>query len=157
MAKRSIIGAREVPEPIVSGPPKVEDVLTEVGRNWLGSGYVHGAAQDIPRDPYDLASWWVNRQAKSSAFDRPTQHTKRDGSGTYWKSPYVDRMKYTLTKFLVQDKEFQRLIIAAAEDGIFWRGDSREFFVSVIAESGKTKQAGYRSEAIAKMRSFVGA
>lgn len=156
MAKRSIIEAREVPEPIVSGPPKVEAVLAAVGRLWLGSDYTHRAYSEIPRNPDDLATWWVRHQAPPHAIDRPTQHTKRDGSGTFWKSPYVERMKYTLTKFLVQDKDFQRLIIAAAEDGIFWRGDAREFFVSVIVESGKTKQVGYRAEAIAKMRAFLG-
>jgi len=153
MARKSILENRDTP--VQSGPPSAEDVLTEVASNWLNSRLVHKADPGIPRNPRDLASWWMKHQQQPDHYaDRPTQHTKRDQTGTYWKTPYIDRVKYTLTKFLHEEKDFQRIIIAAAEEGIFWRGDSRSFFMGLIAERDKAKSPGYKTEAIRKMQSL---
>ena len=74
-----------------------------------------------------------------------------------WKSPYVDRLRYTLTAFLQLAKDFQGLIISAAEDGIFWRGDTKEFFLAVLGEHDMMKQdPDYRGKAMQKMRRYAG-
>ena len=142
---------------VVQGPPKVEDILAEIASRWLSSNLVRKADQRIPTNPQDLATWWIKNQSQPhERFDRPRQDSKRDG-GVFWKTPYIDRVAHTLKVFLTLDKGFQGLIIAAAEDGIFWRGDSREFFISLIAEHSEMKNnPGYRQEAIQKMRAYLG-
>ena len=143
---------------MIDAPPKVHEVLAGISAKWLES---HSRADSrIPRNADELAHWWVDRQSPpNERFDRPVQQPKLDGSGMYWKTPYIDRIRSTLIKFLSLDPGFQGLIIAAAEDKIFWRGDSREFFLSVIHEHEKMRKVGveaYRSEALRKLRAVTG-
>lgn len=153
---KSILDNREAPQSF-DGPPRAEDVLTEIASRWLSSSFVHKADPRIPKNPRDLAVWWMRNQSPPhERFDRPTQQVKRDGSGMFWKTPYADRLACTLKAFLSLDKGFQGLIVAGAEDGIFWRGDSREFFMSLIAERDKMRNnANYRQEASQKMRAYL--
>ena len=141
-------------------PPKAQDVLIPVASAFLASRMVHHADSRIPRNANELVHWWMDRQSRpSERFDRPVQESKRDGSGLFWRTPYTDRIRHTLIKFLSLDSGFQGLIIAAAEDKIFWRGDSREFFLSVIHEHEKMRKVGveaYRSEALRKLRAVTG-
>jgi hypothetical protein len=142
---------------MTDAPPKVHEVLAGIAAKWLES---HSRSDSrIPRNPDELAHWWVDRQSPpNERFDRPVQQPKLDGSGMYWKTPYIDRIRSTLIKFLSLDSGFQGLIIAAAEDGIFWRGDSMEFFFSVISEREKMRAVGvvaYRDMAAKQAAAFV--
>ena len=153
---KSILDNREAPQKL-DGPPKVEDVLAEIASRWLSSTFVRKADQRIPTNPQDLATWWIKNQSQPhERFDKPTQQSKRDG-GVFWKTPYIDRVAHTLKVFLTLENGFQGLIIAAAEDGIFWRGDSREFFISLIAEHSKMRNnTNYRQEVLQKLRKYLG-
>lgn len=156
MAKR-LTDHREEYAPIHTGPPKAHDVLANIATEWLGSRLIHKAHPGIPRNANELPAWWMKHQAPPTDLDTPSQHSTRDGSGTVWRVPYIDRVAYTLTRFLRIEKSFQGLIIAAAEDGIFWRGDSQEFFIALIAEHDRMKLTpNYRAGAIQKMRGAVG-
>lgn len=136
---KSILDNRETTQKS-DRPPEVVDVLAEIASRWLDSNFVHKADPRIPRNPRDLAVWWIKNQSPPhERFDRPTQESKRDGSGAFWKTPYIDRLRYTLNAFLRLDKGFQGLIIAATEDRIFWRAESREIFLAIIAEHEKMK------------------
>jgi hypothetical protein len=140
-------------------PPKADEVLGRIAVAWLGSRDVHRADQRIPRNPQELAQWWIRMQPPPiEPFDRPQQQTKWDGTGTFWKTPYIDRIRNTLIKFLSLGHEFQGLIIAAAEDGIFWRGDSKAFFIAVISETEKMHAMGieaYRGKAEKQTEEFI--
>jgi len=72
---------------------------------------------------------WVRMQDPHDKFDAPYRPKKA------WAWPYADRLKGNLKKYLQIDVEFQGLIISAAEDGIFWRGEDRNFFNLVIDEA----------------------
>lgn len=142
---------------MIDSPPKAEDVLTEIASRWLSSDSARKADPKIPTNHRDLAAWWIKNQSPPhERFDRPTQDSKRDGSGTFWKTPYIDRLRHTLNAFLRLDKEFQGLIISAAEDGIFWRGDSREIFLAMIAEHEKMKNdPKYKQASAMKARAHL--
>ena len=139
-------------------PPKVVDVLTPIAEKWLVSSRVPRADPRIPRNSVDLADWWIHRQPLPDAvFDRPHSQSRRSGEGSYWVTPYHDRLCASLKTFLCLDRDFQSLIISCAEDKIFWRGDSREFFIGVINEHEKMRRVGvetYRREAKENMHRF---
>ena len=82
-------------------PPKTEEVLAAIAQKWLGGKYVYRADDRIPRDPFDLARWWMKNQSPpKEPYDRPTQHNRRDGSGTFWRTPYAEWLRHTLINFV---------------------------------------------------------
>jgi hypothetical protein len=63
-------------------------------------------------------------------------------------------VKYLLCVYLGATLDLQQLVVAAREDGIFWRGDDYPAFVCVIDETEKMRNLGlieYRRQARATM------
>lgn len=122
------------PQP-VSRPPLAVDVLTIVAEEVLQSST--GSHESVPRVAPTLARWWMHQQEPPHPFmDRPQSRSRRDG-GTYWLTPYADRIAHTLREFMRLNADFQGWIVAAREDGIFWRGEDREQFRRLIIETEK--------------------
>lgn len=140
-----------------NGPATANDVLAAVTAEWMRSRYYHSAADSIPRTPADVARWWPTLQERPCEItERAQKMAKKDGSGVFWKTPYIDRIKFTLEKFLRLDSEFQELIIAAAEEKIFWRGEDRKFFLGVIRENDKMMaDQNYKKNVFRSMRSAL--
>lgn len=150
MAKKKVGQSRDN---FPSAPPRTVDVLVILAKALVRK--ISRADDRVPRDPNDLAYWWMKMQSPpNEQYDKPKEEARKDGTGPYWKTPYTDRIGFNLVKFVEQDKGFQGLIIAAAEEGFFWRNDSRSFFMKLISENDKMKKVGvkkYRKETLQKM------
>ena len=73
----------------------------------------------------------------------------------WWDWPYEARAIFLFRKYMTCDEEFQKFIIAAREDNIYWRGDEPEFFYLVVKEHERMKEMGvekYQQEALKKLK-----
>lgn len=137
-------------------PPLIEDELMKV----LGRFMAHKSLPVfMPPVPIDAARWWIDQQELPKPEDRPRQVSVVGDEGVRWICPYHQRLCYTLAKFLTIPTADQRIILAAREENIFWRGDEMYFFMMVIDETQKMRKMGvaaYREEALKKMKTFMG-
>lgn len=137
-----------------SRPPLLKDVLTEIAQSAINSNYrLH---EMMPGTAQGIAAWWPTQQEQPTRFDTPTLGNKKSGDGKYWRTPYIDRVGATLRQFFAAPEHFQTLILAAAEDNIFWRGEDIESFGVVIRETEQMRKIGvaeYRKQAMQKMKS----
>lgn len=72
--------------------------------------------------------------------------------------PYAENAKYLLKKFLNGSFELQTIVVAAREDGIFWRGDELDNFYKIIDETEKMRTMGiaeYKRQALRSMRNLL--
>lgn len=100
-----------------------------------------------------IADWFLKLVEKPDRSEAPkvVQHKK----GSRWEWPYEDRVLYLFHKFINLDEDYKNYIIAAAEDGVHWRGDEKESFYNIVAENEKMRLMGaekYREEALLKMK-----
>lgn len=127
-------------------PPHVLDVLEDFLRQ-----YARPLPEPMPANPRQAAQWWLAHQKPA---DERHEAPRTGKSGT-WICPYHDRVLYTLRRFLSLSPADQRIILAAHEDGISWRGDEMDRFMDIIHEHGEMQRLGvqaYRAEALRKMR-----
>lgn len=71
-----------------------------------------------------------------------------------WIWPYETRVIVLFKTYMSCDTEFQKFIIAAREDDIYWRGDDPDFFYLVVKEHERMKVMGvekYQQEALNKL------
>ena len=134
-------------------PPMVEDDLIKVLGRYMA---YHKLPDFMPPAPVDAARWWMEQQEQPKDDERPRQTSIHGGEGRRWICPYHMRVSYTLEKFLNQMTEKERrIIMAAGDDNIFWRGEEMDFFMLAIEETGRMRKMGteaYRIEAIDKMK-----
>jgi len=128
----------------------------------------------MPPAPTDAARWWIDMQEKPAPHEAPHRHpvaasNGRDEKPKYrWITPYTDRLRDNLRIFLTLTHEQHRLIIAAREDDIYWRGDDvehrnkyldgRTAFENVIYETERMRKIGvdaYKAEALQRMRKMT--
>jgi len=150
-------------------PPTTLDVLTEIISDHTGR-----RPQAMPPAPTDAARWWIDMQEKPAPHEAPHRHpvaasNGRDEKPKYrWITPYTDRLRDNLRIFLTLTHEQHRLIIAAREDDIYWRGDDvehrnkyldgRTAFENVIYETERMRKIGvdaYKAEALQRMRKMT--
>lgn len=120
----------------------------------------------MPLDPRSAAQWWVRHQAlrahnEQDELKETTPKKAYDEPRQYWSTPYLDRLRLNVRKFLRLSSVDQKIIIGCAEEKIFWRGDDMDIFYhrenSIYNENLKMREMGikaYRAETIAKMRSL---
>lgn len=115
--------------------------------------------EKMPESAFEAVSWFI-RLVEGQWWGESLREKPVNTGGMVWIWPYADRVKYLLNIFLKADKKLQELVISAREDKIFWRGDDFEFFVGVIDETEKMREAGivkYKKQAIASMKhAFAG-
>lgn len=134
-----------------SGYPTLADVHTELAAILRR----HKAEHCLPPDPLDAARAWLTVIEKPKAGEQPQQYSK--GERVFYRWPYAERAVYCLLRFLTLDERGQRLILAAREDEIFWRGDDLDFFRRVIDETFALRDMGveaYRADASKKLRAL---
>jgi len=136
------------------GRPILADLeadMVQVLRTSSSDHPTHG----IPKDENAAIDWFMRLVEPEHRTERPQEI--RNKSGQSWRWTYADRVLYLLRKYLVAPLELQQLVVAAREDGIFWRGDDYPFFVCVIDETEKMRDLGlveYRRQARAAMGSL---
>lgn len=129
-------------------PPQIESVLIDqLGRikHAKGSKYLDSVTPQLTGSAREAVSWFLRVMEPPSRFEavRAIRGRNKDGEEKItWQTPYHGRMTYLLTRFCSEPVEYQELIIAAAEDGIWWRGDSRPMFERVIKHTARFRQLG---------------
>jgi hypothetical protein len=106
----------------------------------------------MPGDGSQAVTWFLNLVEAEHRTERPAEVITKQGKSWVW--AYAERIKYLLRKYLMAPLELQQLVVAAREDGIYWRGDDYPFFIIVIDETEKMRGMGlteYRRQARAAM------
>ena len=115
------------------------------------------------------ARWWVDEMQEpwNRATEMPRLTSVQGNSDKQrWISPYQDRVVQCLRIFLLLPEARQRIVVAARQDGFWWRGEYETVtdwetgkkvwcFSLVLREYERQQQMGrdeYRKHAIARMR-----
>lgn len=117
-------------------------VIEEVGRRPAGMPYSYA----------DGAKWLRER-----VLDRmcPDEAPRKHNRGDAWNWPYLTRCIVHAREFLQMPANHQAAVLAAREDGVFWRGEPIEDLMRVHAEHQRMVDMGpdaYRKEAIKRLR-----
>jgi len=96
----------------------------------------------LPAQPIEAAERFITiiGNQKPNEKIRLITNVKKNREFYIW--PYAENAKYLLTKFLNASFELQTIVIAAREDGIYWRGDELDIFYKIIEETEKMKSMG---------------
>jgi len=137
--------------------PTMADVYADVERI-----IVRVPAEERPEKmrctPRDAARWWITAvMQQHQPCESPVKHQVRGGDGYRWDWPYQRRVVDCLKLFLTLPVDFQHYIAAAAEDGIYWRGEHKRMFVEIVAETERMREVGsdsYRRGVLNRMRDF---
>lgn len=133
-------------------PPKIEESLCLVIAERLAR---KGLPHEMPQVPIEVAGWWMTMQEAPGPFDNPHRVPLMGGDGYRWECPYHRRLEYTLRKFMDMKPDERRMIVAAREDRVYWRGDDIWFFMHVIGETTRMRGMGvatYREESLKRMK-----
>jgi len=136
--------------PIADRPPLVEDELNAVIAEFTKHSPLPNC---IPKPLESIAAWWMNIVEPPKGDERPYRI-----SAGRWICPYHNRVRYLLRKFLHLSEPDRRLILAAREENIFWRGEDRAFFETTITYYGKMRAVGveaYRDACLKKTNGFL--
>jgi len=98
----------------------------------------------FPVNMLDAAIYWKSKQEPpNEATERVEwQSAPKHREGGFWRSPYIDRVAFSLQKFLSMDSPRQFFIIENIDKGCAWRGDGIGFYRRVIEETAKMKEMG---------------
>ena len=155
MRDKRLTGKFERPQQnIGSRPPLVETEINSLLASWAER---NSLPECIPRSLVD--EWWLNMMEPPQPEETPRQVPLNSGEGSRWVCPYHSRILYTLSIFLRLSVSDQRIVVAAREDGIFWRGDTIKFFMLVIDETQRMRKIGvenYRLESLRRMGKLLG-
>jgi len=101
-------------------------------------------------------TWFRNLIEPQRHSERVQQVPTKTGQAWVW--PYGNRVKHLLRDYLRADTKLQDVIKAAREDKIYWRGDTLDFFMTVIDETEKMRKVGvaaYRSRTMQIMKAAI--
>lgn len=125
------------PESDLSKPPKVEDVLAIIIRDWTGKR--RSIPECMPKGEYHAASWFLDLMEQPHAFlDTPEPiRSMKTGDISAWRTPYHDRVSLLLHKFLRLSEPHQVFVVEYIGKGVPWRGESIEQYGSICREHGQ--------------------
>ena len=153
MQDKRLTGKFEKPQTYTgSRPPMVEDEINTVIRQFSSKRHL---PECMPKNFSDVAGWWISKIEPPKETEHPQSMSTADGEGIRWVCPYHNRVLYTLRKFINSSNKDCQYILAAREDGIFWRGDDISFFIGVVAETVRMRKIGvknYREECLDRMK-----
>lgn len=113
---------------------------------------------DVPQGER-LASWWSSMQEPyEPALERPRQVPVLGGDEYRTEYPYHDRMRETLWRYLCAPQSLRRLVVAAREDGHWWRGEDAAMLLGIMAERERMADMGssaYRQRSMARARELL--
>lgn len=120
----------------------------------------------MPREDDAAAWWWIGMQEPyDQRSDQPRQVPIFGKNDEYRiEYPYIKRICQTLTIFLNLPERKQQIVIAAREDGFWWRGEHEDVlsngevvwqFALVLREYERQQEIGadaYRAECLKRMK-----
>lgn len=149
--------AQQIERRELAGQPDPREALKDFLRSWMDRGKSWG--YEMPDTPQMAADWWINTmQEPCGGNEVMRKMTKKfaKSSGDYtWQYPYLDRLLYTVRKYLMMSREDQVVIVGCIDEKVPWRGDDIDFFYnhehSVYNETMKMRETDpteYRQTAI---------
>ena len=113
------------------------------------------------RSTAEIAQWFLN--AVFNPIDKLTEEVNRwqSESGARVSTPYADRVRYLIKKFLHLPADDHGYVLAAAQDGIHWRGDDMDLFHRIVDETlhyltlNPTEKGRYKRASDMRRRAFV--
>ncbi|GAH88277.1 unnamed protein product [marine sediment metagenome] len=110
----------------------------------------------FPVDNLEAVNYWRELMEKPNEHTEAVEwiHTKNGGE---WKTPYIDRMVYTLKKFLALSETHQAFIIDGIENkNTPWRGDDIDMYKMVLEETQKMRlnPGEYKDKAFQVLKNF---
>jgi len=98
----------------------------------------------FPVNRLEAAQYWKSKQEPpNEATERVEwQSAPKHREGGFWRSPYIDRVAFTLKRFLALDSPRQFFVIENIDKGCAWRGDGIGFFKMVIQEHKRMQEMG---------------
>lgn len=146
----------------MSEKPNVENVRQAVHDTL--QRYLEVRQQTILPDPMppnigSAVEWWVKTmQAPQGRHEAPHHAPVVGGRGSRWEYAYQTRVVDNLRRFLRLPRKDRDMIVAAREDGVYWRGESIQQLIAITGEHAKMRQVGGKEYAkaiapgLAKMR-----
>lgn len=96
----------------------------------------------MPIDVETAAKWFLAMiEPVNDQRERPRQ-VNVIGGGTRTVYPYLERVRHCLHRFLRADRDFQRYVHSASEDGVYWRGEDQRMFRTVVDETLVMREIG---------------
>lgn len=109
-----------------------------------------------PANVEDCAVWW--REQMQEPEYRGETKIRSGGDGTdqapNWDCGYAVRCRSSLLRFLALTEQERKFVIAARQDGVFYRGEAMAHFVDIVEETMRQREMGaeaYRLAAISSM------
>lgn len=158
------------PETMVEVP---EEELVKVMAKWLNKSMRRLPAL-MPQSLPEAARWWMAMQEPfNKRYDQPRQVPVfgRTDDSYRIECPYIRRICNTVIIFLRMKPHKQKLVVAAKEDGFWWRGEEEDvwrkgadgkpekvwLFTNVLREYERQREIGteaYRLEAVKRMKAM---
>lgn len=121
--------------------PTLEDLAGQLGR-LLARIPPDRWPERMPTDRTDAGRWFLDLIPPESRAERPDLVPVRGKQANAWHWPFAVRAGILIRKFCNVPPAFQRLIVAAAEDGHRWNGEDEPGFVRYIEEREKQAEDG---------------
>lgn len=142
-----------------NGPPNRYDELMAIVRDGSPSRLE-------PRDHGQAVNWYSALfEGPDGTWERPEEKSRlkrvngQEQMVSWWRDPYIERMRCLVQAFRAADVQLQSYVVAAQEDGMPWRGEPLEQFKLVVSEYERmremTREHG-RDHAVAEMRKRAG-
>lgn len=112
----------------------------------------------VPAGNKTAAAWFLDFLIEP--YDKDCDKAMNTHAGGYI-ALYRQRVADYVRRFLDLSQQDQRYVIAAREDGCYWRGDDMAIFPNIVDETVKyksmtdTEKAAYRKSCIAAIKSFT--
>lgn len=104
-------------------------------------GRVKTIPKELPPSKDDAVKYLLGLfEPADEHWERPVTEVGRYSGEPHTQYPYVDRVRYLTRKYIGATKDTRKLIAAAREDGVFWRGEDERTFAAVIHETMSYRQ-----------------
>ena len=135
--------------------PTMDDLLSDIAGAIMETKAHQLPAQIQHARPRESAQWLLGILSCGQAIPGPRKIGR--GKNAHWDWPERTHYATLAQHFLALEHDFQRYVIAAAEDGIQWRGDSEVMFRHIVAETERMWEVGvaeYRRQAREQLQRF---
>ena len=130
-----------------SGQVDAKAALVELLLRWMARNGERELPAPCPYQPDECAEWWLGKMQEPAKPSEKPVH-------------YMVRVRSALFNLLaLTDAERKTVCALVIKDHIRWRGEPIEQYIKIAEETERCREIGidaYRTEALAKMRSFCG-
>ena len=142
-------------KPSQESPPEIVPYLGEFLSKYKARG--KRWPEIMPEGENHAARWWIDLMEPPREFGDEPQAVERDGQIRGWRTPYHDRLLFSLQKFLGFTEPQQVWIVEHVMNGIPWRGDDGKRYADIIKHHELMKKnpaafVGQATEVLTQMR-----